>query len=116
MRADAIQRSLQDWHAMPVQAIAGIAKPQVFFDMLMAQGLSLTSTQALADHADMRDVVIDSRLGDVLCTEKDAVKLWPVHPTVWAVPLLTTLPPALLQAIDARLDSKLSLHHGLQTT
>jgi len=116
VRADAIQRSLQDWHAMPVQAIAGIAKPQVFFDMLMAQGLSLTSTQALADHADMRDVVINTRLGDVLCTEKDAVKLWPVHPTVWAVPLLTTLPPALLKVIDARLDSKLSSHHGLQTT
>ena len=116
VRADGTQRSLQDWRMTPVQAIAGIAKPQVFFDMLAAQGLSLTNTQALADHADMRDVVINERLGDVLCTEKDAVKLWPLHPTVWAVPLLTTLPPELLQAIDARLDSKLSSHHGLQTT
>lgn len=116
VRADGTQRSLQDWRMTPVQAIAGIAKPQVFFDMLAAQGLSLTNTQALADHADMRDVVINARLGDVLCTEKDAVKLWPLHPTVWAVPLLTTLPPELLQAIDARLDSKLSSHHGLQTT
>lgn len=116
VRADGTQRSLQDWRMTPVQAIAGIAKPQVFFDMLAAQGLSLTNTQALADHADMRDVVINARLGDVLCTEKDAVKLWPLHPTVWAVPLLTTLPPELLQAIDARLDSKLSSRHGLQTT
>lgn len=116
VRADGTQRSLQDWRTTPVQAIAGIAKPQVFFDMLAAQGLSLTNTQALADHADMRDLVINARLGDVLCTEKDAVKLWHLYPTVWAVPLLTTLPPAFLQAIDALLDSKLSSHHGLQTT
>lgn len=116
VRSDATQRSLQDWHMKPVQAIAGIAKPQVFFDMLTAKGLSLTHAVALADHADMSQAVINTNLGDVLCTEKDAVKLWPLHPMVWAVPLITTLPTPLLDAIDTTLDSKLSSRHGHQTT
>ena len=71
---------------------------------------------AMPDHADLRNVILNPEWGDVLCTEKDAVKLWNTHPQVWAVPLLTELPEALLKAIDASLHSaqspKLSSPHG----
>lgn len=113
-RADGTERPLADWRQQPVQALAGIAKPQAFFDMLRAQGLTLTHTQALPDHAPMHDLVLDPTQGDVLCTEKDAVKLSPHHPQVWAVPLAVELPADLQHALDAWLDAKLSLPHGHQ--
>jgi tetraacyldisaccharide 4'-kinase len=115
-QADGTQRSLQRWDNTPVQALAGIAKPEVFFDMLRAQGVQLAHTQALPDHADVRGLNLNPAWGDVLCTEKDAVKLWAQHPQAWAVPLLTELPAPLLHALDLALEAaqrpKLSSPHG----
>jgi tetraacyldisaccharide 4'-kinase len=115
-QADGTQRSLQSWGNTPVQALAGIAKPEVFFDMLRAQGVQLAHTQALPDHADVRGLNLNPAWGDVLCTEKDAVKLWAQHPQAWAVPLLTELPAPLLRALDLALEAaqrpKLSSPHG----
>jgi tetraacyldisaccharide 4'-kinase len=115
-QADGTQRALQSWINTPVQALAGIAKPEVFFDMLRHQGLQLAHTQALPDHADLQGISINPDWGDMLCTEKDAVKLWTQHPQAWAVPLLTELPIALLQAIDTALQTlqnpKISSPHG----
>ncbi len=119
LQADGSRRSLSSWWDTPVQALAGIAKPEVFFTMLREQGLNVVHTQALADHADLHTLHIDAAHGDVLCTEKDAVKLWAHHPKAWAVPLLTTLPTELLTAIDLYLatahNAKLSSPHGHQT-
>ncbi len=119
VQADGTQRSLASWWDTPVQALAGIAKPDKFFAMLREQGLNVAHTHALPDHADLQDLHIDPALGDVLCTEKDAVKLWLQHPQAWAVPLQTTLPPELLAAIDLHLaaaqNAKLSSPHGHQT-
>ena len=119
LQADGTQRSLSSWWDTPVQALAGIAKPEVFFAMLREQGMNVAHTQALPDHADLQALHIDTSQGDVLCTEKDAVKLWAHHPQAWAVPLQTTLPPELLAAIDAHLaavqHAKLSSPHGHQT-
>ncbi len=119
LQADGTQRSLSSWWDTPVQALAGIAKPEVFFAMLREQGLSVERTQALADHADLQALDIDASQGDVLCTEKDAVKLWAHHPTAWAVPLQTTLPTELLTVVDQHLataqHAKLSSPHGQQT-
>jgi tetraacyldisaccharide 4'-kinase len=116
VRADGTRRSLKEWQHHPVQALAGIAKPQVFFDMLREQGVMLNHTQALPDHHDFDVFIINPSLGEVLCTEKDAVKLWRQNPEVWAVPLVITLPLEMLQAFDQLLDTKLSSDHGLQTT
>ena len=119
IQADGTQRSLASWWDTPVQALAGIAKPDKFFNMLREQGMNVAHTQALPDHADLQDLHIDTTQGDVLCTEKDAVKLWLQHPQAWAVPLQTTLPQELLAAIDAQLaaaqHAKLSSPHGHQT-
>lgn len=115
-QADGHSRPLQSWGDTPVQALAGIAKPEVFFSMLRAHGVNLTHTRALPDHATMDDLQIDTRQGDVMCTEKDAVKLWATCPEAWAVPLLTTLPPELLAVVDQHLATalraKLSSPHG----
>jgi len=115
-RADGTQRALNSWINSPVQALAGIAKPDVFFDMLRSQGLKLAHTQALPDHDDLQGISFNPAWGDVLCTEKDAVKLWRENPQAWAVPLLIELPIALLQAIDSALQTtlspKLSSPHG----
>ena len=119
VQADGTQRALSSWGQTPVQALAGIVKPEQFFAMLREQGLNLRHTQALADHADLSQLNINAAQGDVLCTEKDAVKIWAQHPHAWAVPLQTTLPNELLAAIDVHLaavqHAKLSSPHGHQT-
>lgn len=86
----------------PLLALAGIARPAAFFAMLRSQGLALASTLALPDHCDFSRF---TRPADkpyrLICTEKDAVKLWPLAPDALAVPLLMTLEPAFLATIDA---------------
>jgi tetraacyldisaccharide 4'-kinase len=104
----------------PLLALAAIAQPEAFFAMLRAQGLQLSKTLALPDHYDFDSW---SRPSDktytLICTEKDAVKLWPDHPDALAVPLMFTPEPAFMQALDKLLDAlhqKLSLPHGHTTS
>jgi tetraacyldisaccharide 4'-kinase len=104
----------------PLLALAGIAKPEEFFDALRAQGLLLDRTVALGDHCDFAQFDTRQLQGyQVLCTEKDAVKLWKFWPQALAVPLVQTLDPAFLAALDAMVDqtlaAKLSSTHGHQT-
>lgn len=104
----------------PLCALAGIARPEVFFDMLAERGLTLAQRWPLPDHADLGalwpDLLPQCPPGaTVLCTEKDAVKLWPLlgvtSPRVLAVPLVLTPEPDFFAALDAQLSSK----HGPQT-
>ena len=104
----------------PVVALAGIARPEVFFAMLTETGLRLAQTWPLPDHADLATLwpALQAQCptgATVLCTEKDAVKLWPLldktAPRVLAVPLVLTPEPAFFDALDAQLSSR----HGPQT-
>jgi tetraacyldisaccharide 4'-kinase len=88
----------------PLHAVAGIAQPQGFFEGLRSLGVNLSRTVAMPDHAPMQDWQPDGQ-GTWLCTEKDAVKIWPHHPEVWAVPLQVNLPSQLIERIDQRLRS-----------
>ena len=115
-QADGTTQALSIFQGQKAQALAGIGKPQVFFDMLTDKGIALSATKALADHDDMRSIHIDPEMGEVLCTEKDAVKLWNFQPTAWAVPLVTEIPKELLNTILAHIGPKLSSAHGHQTT
>jgi tetraacyldisaccharide 4'-kinase len=83
--------------------VAGIAQPQVFFNMLEDEGLILGQTFALPDHTDFENWTAPAGNTPLLCTEKDAVKLWPRHPEVWAVPLHFQPEPAFVSALDALL-------------
>lgn len=87
----------------PVDAVAGLARPQAFFDMLRASGLTLADTHALPDHHDFADWRPTTTGRPLLCTEKDAVKLWAHQPEAWAVPLQMKPEPAFWQALDTRL-------------
>ena len=94
--------------AKPLLALAGIANPEAFFAMLRHAGLNLAETLALSDHYNF-DSVLGNKYADysqkytVLCTVKDAVKLWQIDPGVLAVPLDFSPEPAFFAAFDAML-------------
>ena len=97
----------------PLAALAGIAQPEAFFAMLRAAGLTLQQTLALPDHYDFDSTLRSVDAGcSLICTEKDAVKLWRLRPQAWAVPLHIAFDPAFLEAFDRLLDAKLSSPHG----
>jgi len=102
-------------------ALAGIAQPESFFSMLRACGLPLVQTIALPDHYNFDSVPCPIDEGYCLiCTEKDAAKLWLLAPDALAVPLRFTPEPAFFAAVDAQLvahhNAKLSSAHGHKTT
>ena len=104
----------------PLLALAAIAQPEPFFAMLRAAGLPLAATLALPDHYDFDSFNPNEYKGyTLICTEKDAVKLWAVAPAALAVPLQLALPAAALATLDAwlaqRLPAKLSSPHGHTT-
>ena len=91
----------------PIVAVAAIARPEAFFSMLQEQGLHLAQTLALPDHDDFAGFARWSSgfppHAVLLCTEKDAAKLWPLHPQALAVGLAQHSEPAFFQALDALL-------------
>ncbi len=104
-RADGSTCTLSSLQAEPaLKAVAGIARPAQFFAMLEGAGLTLAAQEALADHADFQGRTRTS-LGayTLLCTEKDAAKLWAIAPDAWAVPLEQNLDPGFYAALDARI-------------
>jgi tetraacyldisaccharide 4'-kinase len=94
-------------------ALAGIATPAAFFDMLRAAGLTLAASYALPDHHEFGHLPGAIAKDAVLvCTEKDAVKLWRLRPDAWAVPLQVDIPAAFWEAFDRLLEARLSSRHG----
>lgn len=74
--------------------------------MLHARGLTLAHCEALPDHYDFDSWQRFPDKGKTLiCTEKDAVKLWPTHPGALAVPLHLSLPSEFWAQLDASLSS-----------
>ncbi|MEQ1685992.1 MAG: tetraacyldisaccharide 4'-kinase [Burkholderiaceae bacterium] len=110
---------LADWHAgqggslaalealrgRPLVAAAGVARPSRFFDMLKQQGLQI-SPLPLPDHFDFATLPWPADTGDVVLTEKDAVKLAPARvgaTRVWVAALDFALPAAFETALLALL-------------
>lgn len=128
VRSDASRVALNDLarpDGPPLLALAAIAKPEVFFAMLRAQDLHLAHTLALPDHYDFISYKVNKYAGyTVICTEKDAIKLWARQPDALAVPLIFTPEPEFLAQLDALLATwparppypPLSLPHGHTTT
>ncbi|MBS0610934.1 MAG: tetraacyldisaccharide 4'-kinase [Proteobacteria bacterium] len=103
---------LDELRSQPLHALAAIARPQDFFAMLRALGLMPATEEALPDHYDFSSWKRPSNMRLMLvCTEKDAVKLWPTHPDALAVPLQLAIAPAFFAALDARLASLSSPRH-----
>jgi tetraacyldisaccharide 4'-kinase len=96
----------------PLHALAGIAKPEVFFEMLRTQGLALTSCTAYSDHDNFAKFSPTPDKNALwLCTEKDAVKLWTLYPDLaWqilAVPLVIELDSTFYAALDATIKAQI---------
>lgn len=90
----------------PILALAAIAKPEEFFTMLRNKGVMLAKTIALPDHHDFQNWP-DCQYADytLVCTEKDAVKLWSKIPNALAVPLQLHIEPAFFTRLDAMLSN-----------
>jgi tetraacyldisaccharide 4'-kinase len=106
-RADGKRVPLAQLKGRRLTAVAGIAKPAAFFEMLRQAGLDLARTIALPDHHDF--AAPPQAEGEVVCTEKDAVKLWLTRPDAWAVALRVSVDAAFWNAFDAKLASLPSL-------
>ncbi len=93
----------------PMLAVAGIARPGRFFDMLRGHGLRIDELP-LPDHHPFDAPPWPEGTPDVILTEKDAVKLPPATPLgatrVWVATLDFRLDPAseaaLLRLLPAR--------------
>lgn len=126
--ANGRQIALTALRGQPLIALAGIASPEEFFAMLRARGLMLEKTIPLPDHHAFGSGDLAAYTGQtVLCTEKDAVKLFPIPGLaqlhLLAVPLAFSPEPAFFAALDELLapllSSKLSQlpsDHGHQIT
>ncbi|MDO5624050.1 MAG: tetraacyldisaccharide 4'-kinase [Pseudomonadota bacterium] len=101
LRADGTRVPLATLRGQPLAAVAGIARPEAFFDMLRAAGLTLARTTALPDHFGFEH--FQTRDDALICTEKDAIKLWRHTPAALAVPLVLDVPPAFFGALTDRL-------------
>ena len=94
----------------PIVAIAAIAKPEAFFAMLRLQGLTLAHTLALPDHDDFshfaRHATAFPSGAVLICTQKDAAKLWPQCPQALAAVLEQRSEPAFFHALDALMQAR----------
>ncbi len=124
LMADGRSVAMEEWIASiqkPILAIAGIAQPALFFDMARAIGLEIAQTMAMPDHSDFQDIDAQT-LGSfqVICTEKDAFKLWKFVPDAVAIPLEQHSETDFFKNLDLRINrllaTKLSSPHGYQIT
>ncbi len=115
VQANGRRQALASWGDQAVNALAAIAKPEAFFEGLRRQGLNLAQSQAWPDHDPLVGFDPKGAPGDWFCTEKDAVKLWPRHPHIWAVPLEVSGLDAWLKDMDVALAQRISFPHGHQT-
>lgn len=104
VRADGSQVPLHQLQTQPLLALAGIARPGDFFALLQQSGLEPQRTLALPDHYDYDSWQRPSdKPYTLICTEKDAAKLWRLHPDALAVPLRLEIAPGFFEALDAKL-------------
>ena len=102
VRSDGSTVPLAGLRGQALAAVAAIANPAQFFAMLRDQGLTLAHTEPLPDHYTFDSWLCNWDEGySLICTEKDAVKLWRTHPHALAVPLVLTLDAAFLRMVDA---------------
>ncbi len=108
--SDGSQIPIVDLAQHELTALAGIANPEGFFNMLRERGLSLKDTLPFPDHYDFSSTPRIFHNGDwLICTEKDAIKLWktPVAQqcNIAAIPLRINLPEAFTTALLEKLSS-----------
>jgi tetraacyldisaccharide 4'-kinase len=99
-----------DLKLKPVEVVSGIAKPEAFLAMLVQGQFQIRHSSALPDHdrfESWKPLHPELRL---LCTEKDAVKLWTSFPQALAMPLVFEPETAFWQAFDQLFQSRHRYH------
>lgn len=100
----------------PIVAVAAIAKPEAFFAMLRLHGLHLAHTLALPDHDGYADFARHAAAFPpdalLVCTQKDAPKLWLQRPLALAAVLEQRSEAGFFEALDALLAQQPHPHHA----
>ncbi len=105
VQTDGTRVPLANLRDAPILAVAAIAQPDSFFSMLRTAGLPLAETRALPDHYNFNSWSrIQNMHQTVICTEKDAAKLWLHQPDALAVPLVLTIDTGFWAALDQHVD------------
>jgi tetraacyldisaccharide 4'-kinase len=93
-----------------VEVVCGIAKPQAFAHMLNERSIHIAQLHALPDHANFSNWHASHPHLKLLCTEKDAIKIWATHPEAFAVPLLFEPELSFWLAFDALVNTRHRYH------
>lgn len=109
LKSDGQTLPLEQLHGQRILALAAIAHPEAFFEMLRGKGLILEQAFALPDHDGIQAWTPPEGMNlPLVITEKDAVKLWPRRPEALAARLNISLDDAFWSAFDNLIEAKLS--------
>jgi len=86
--SDGSQVPLNSLENQALEVVTGIAKPDAFIAMLKERHLFIQDSTALPDHDDFSKWSPHFPQCQLVCTEKDAIKLWARHPSALAIPLI----------------------------
>jgi tetraacyldisaccharide 4'-kinase len=101
---------LESLKSEKVEVVSGIAKPEAFMTMLQNAQFQIAHSSALPDHDDFAGWKPVHPEMPLLCTEKDAIKLWSRFPQVLAIPLIFEAEDAFWQAFDELFQSRHRYH------
>ena len=94
----------------PVEVVSGIAKPDAFLAMLEQKQFQIRHSTALPDHDNFQTWQPSHPELPLLCTEKDAVKLWARFPQALAMPLVFEPETAFWKTFDQLFQSRHRYH------
>ena len=104
------QVPIADLKLKPVEVVSGIAKPDAFLAMLEQGQFQIRHSTALPDHDNFQTWKPSHPELHLLCTEKDAVKLWARFPQALAMPLMFEPEPSFWEAFDQLFQSRHRYH------
>lgn len=99
-----------DLKLKPVEVVSGIAKPEAFLAMLAQGQFQIQHSTALPDHDPFQSWKPSHPELTLLCTEKDAVKLWTRFPQALAMPLVFEPESSFWEAFDQLFQSRHRYH------
>jgi tetraacyldisaccharide 4'-kinase len=106
LQEPAEQKDAAELQPLTLKALAGIGRPERFFESLRGLGLEPRDTRAFPDHHvfSARDLALDGA-DALLMTEKDAIKCRPIAPEqTWVLPVDADIDAVALDYILERLN------------
>lgn len=108
LHASGERRAVSAFRGLRLRAVAGIGRPERFFETLRGQGLELAEAVPFPDHHSFTpdDLALDT-CDALLMTEKDGIKCIPFAPDeTWVLPVSAEIPDAALTPILERLHGR----------